>query len=114
MEHGNEHISNVITSASKVLGSMKALKFKLKRQTLNQIYISYMRPILEYAAVVWNGCTQYDQSSLEKLQYDADRTVTGLTRSVSIAKLLQEIGWVSLADRRIIQKLVIVNKENNW
>ncbi len=49
----------------------------------------------------------------KKLQYEAARTVTGLTRSVSIDKLLQEIGWVSLADRRIIQKLVIVYKEKN-
>ncbi len=70
-----------------------------------------MRPILEYASIVWESCTMYEQDSLEKLQYEAARVVTGLTRSVSIAKLLREIGWVSLNDRRNIQKLVIVYKE---
>ncbi len=106
----HEHIYNTIKTASKVLGSMRALKFKLKRTSLNQIYISYMRPILEYASVVWDGCTLYEKSSLEKLQYEAARIVTGLTRSVSIVNLLKEIGWVSLSDRRIIQKLIIVYK----
>jgi hypothetical protein len=38
------------------------------------------------------------------MQYEAARIVTGLTRSVSIDKLLNEIGWVSLSDRRKIQK----------
>lgn len=69
-----------------------------------------MRPILEYASIVWDGCTDYEKRSLEKLQYEAARIVTGLTRSVSIDRLLTEIGWVSLSDRRKIQKLVTIYK----
>ena len=106
----NEHISNIINSASKVLGSMRYLKFKLCRKTLNQIYVSFMRPILEYASVVWDGCNLYEKQNLEKLQYEAARVVTGLTKSCSIERLLREIGWVSLADRRLVQKLTIVYK----
>ncbi len=49
----HQHISSIVSSASKVLGSMKKLKFKLRRITLNQIYTSYLRPLLEYASVVW-------------------------------------------------------------
>ena len=104
----HEHINNIMMSASKVLGSMRALKFKLKRSTLNQIYISYMRPILEYASIVWDGCNDYEKDSLEKLQYEAARVVTGLTRSVSIDKLLKEIGWLLLSERRKMQKLITV------
>ena len=37
----NEHITNIISSASKVLGSMRYLKFNLGRKTLNQIYILF-------------------------------------------------------------------------
>ena len=37
--------------------------------------------------------------------------MTGLTRSVSIERLLTEIGWVSLSDRRHIQKLILAFKE---
>jgi Reverse transcriptase (RNA-dependent DNA polymerase) len=109
----HEHITNIISSASKVLGSMKMLKFKLKRKTLNQIYLSYLRPILEYASVVWDSCTLYEQDILEKIQYEAARIVTGLTRSVSIERLIKEVGWVSLADRRKIQKLTLIYNYHN-
>ena len=107
------HISNIIKSASKVLSSMRLLKFKLSRNTLNNIYITYMRPLLEYASVVWDGCSQNDKEKLEKLQHEAARIVTGLTKSTSIQKLLQEIGWVSLTDRRTINKLTIMYKHRH-
>ena len=107
----HSHIENIVNSASKVLGSMRMLKFKLKRQSLNQIYVSYLRPIIEYASLVWDNCTNYEKETLDKIQYEAARLVTGLTRSVSIERLLNEIGWVSLSDRRIIQKLILVYKE---
>ena len=75
------HIENIITSVSKLLGIMRAIKYKLSWKALN-IYISYIRPILEYAAVVWDGCTAYDKTRLERIQYETARIVTGLTRSV--------------------------------
>ena len=107
------HISNITSSASKVLGTMRALKYKLKRNTLNHLYLTYLRPILEYASILWDSCTINEKETIEKIQYEAARIVTGLTRSVSIERLLKEIGWVSLADRRKIQKLVLVYKHKN-
>ena len=92
---------------------MRVLKYKVGRKTMNQVYISYMRPILEYASTVWDGCTVGERNSLEQLQYEAARIVTGLTRSVSINKLIVEIGWLSLADRRTFQKLITVFKAKN-
>ena len=50
-------ITNITKSASKVLGIMRSLKFKLCRESLNQIYILFLRPIQEYASVVWDNCT---------------------------------------------------------
>jgi hypothetical protein len=109
----HEHITNIVSSASKILRSMKMIKFKVQRSTLNNIYISYLRPRLEYASLLWDNCTQYEKDILEKMQYEAARIVTGLTRSVSIQNLLKEIGWVSLAERRKIQKLVLVYKDKH-
>ena len=86
------HISNIAASAAKLLGSMRLLKYKLKRKTLNQIYISYLRPILEYASILWDSCTVNEKETIEKIQYEAARIVTGLTRSVTIERLLKEIG----------------------
>lgn len=106
----HEHINGLITKSSKILGMIKKLKFSVKRSTLNQIYVSFLRPILEYASTVWDGCTLYEKEGLEKIQHEAARTVTGLTRSVSISNLYKEIGWLSLHDRRKYQKLVLTFK----
>jgi hypothetical protein len=45
---------------------------------------------------------------LERIQYEAARIVTGLTRSASIEHLLREISWVFLENRRKMQKLCIM------
>ncbi len=107
------HVNNIISSSSKILGIMRKLKFRLSRNSLNQIYISYMRPILEYASVVWDGCSEYEKSALEKIQHEAARIVTGLTKSVSLYNLSKEIGWQSLSVRRSVQKLSSMYKAFN-
>ena len=56
-----EHINNLTKSASTILGIMRNLKFRLKRDSLNQIYISFLRPILEYASLAWNNCTERER-----------------------------------------------------
>ena len=35
------HIDNILTSASRTLGTLRSLKYKFCRKTLNQIYLSY-------------------------------------------------------------------------
>ena len=80
----SEHIENSLCTASKIVGIMRKLKYSIGRKALNQIYISYVRPILEYSCLVWNGCTDQNANSLEKLQNEAARIVTGLSRSVSL------------------------------
>lgn len=42
------------------------------------MYITFVRPILEYASVVWDGCSQYDIDKLGKVQLNTARIVTGL------------------------------------
>ena len=51
----HEHIQSISSSASKVLGMMRKIKFSLNRKSLNQIYLSILRPLLEYASIVWDG-----------------------------------------------------------
>ena len=104
------HVENILQSASKVIGIMKRLKYTLNRKSLNQIYLSYIAPILEYSSIVWNGCSESCSCSLQKLQNEAARIVTGLTRSVSLENLFRECGWQSLKERRDSQKLFFMYK----
>ena len=49
-----------------------------------------------------------NKNSLQKIQNEAARIVTGLTRSVSLENLYRECGWVTLKERRNQQKLIFM------
>ena len=83
----HNHIDNILNSAAKVVGIMRKLKFTLSRIALNQIYVSCVLPIIEYSSVVWDNCSDQDAYALKKLQNEAAKIVTGLTKSVSLDKL---------------------------
>ena len=44
---------------------MRKFKSTFSRAALNQIYISYVLPGLEYSSVVWDGCSDYNTNTLE-------------------------------------------------
>ena len=92
---------------------MRKLKFTLSRFALNQIYFSNALPILEYSSIVWDGCSQQDSEALERLQNEAARIVTGLTRSVTLENLYTECGWTSLAERSKQNKLAFMFRSAN-
>jgi hypothetical protein len=73
------HIDYILSKASKQLCVLRKLKFILKREILEKIYLTFIRPLLEYSCKVWDNCSQTDNDRLEKLQLEAARIVTGLT-----------------------------------
>ena len=79
---------------------MRKLKHSISRNALNQMYMSYLLPVVEYASVVWDGCSEGDSQTLQKIQNEAAGLVTGLTRSVSLENLYKEGGWLTLSQRR--------------
>ena len=94
------YIETIINTAYRTLGIMKKLKYSFSRLALNQMYISYIRPLLEYSSILWDGCLEQDKAALERLQNEIARIVTGLTRFTSIANLYTECVWDSLANRK--------------
>ena len=79
---------------------MRKLKHSISRNALNQIYMSYLLPVVEYASVVWDGCSEQDSQILQKIQNEAARIVTGLTRTVSLENLYKERELETLSQRR--------------
>ncbi|MCG8077918.1 MAG: reverse transcriptase family protein, partial [Candidatus Thiodiazotropha taylori] len=109
----HEHINYIKSKAWQRINIMRRLKFQLDRKSLQTIYFSFIRPILEYADIVWNNCSQNDANELEKIQNEAARIVTGATRLASIHSLLTETGWETLSARRNKHKLVMFYKMRN-
>ena len=54
----HSHIGNIVLPATKVLGIMRKLKYSISRNALNQMYMSFLLPAVEYASVVWDECSE--------------------------------------------------------
>ena len=68
------------------------------------MYCVYIRPLLEYASEVWDGCYQVDGDRLGQVQLNAARIVTGLPIFASLNSLYFETGRETLSERRKKQK----------
>ena len=57
----HKHIDYIKTKAWDRINIMRKLKFQLDRRSLEIIYTTYIRPILEYGNEIWDNCTQYEK-----------------------------------------------------
>ena len=83
------------------------MKHKLDRKSLEKLYIGFICPILEYRGIVWDNCSIHESDLMESVQLEAARIITGLRKGTSHVKLYTELGWVSLKERRRINKLIL-------
>ena len=105
-----EHIELIAVNAGRSLDIFNALKYKVGRRALEKLYFSYVRPKLEYAAIVWDNCPQYLVDMLENVQLRAARIISGAISHTSHALIYNELGWASLAERRRSHRLVTMFK----
>ena len=105
-----EHILNIYEKASKRLNVLKGIKYQVSRDTLRALYKSLVRPLMEYADVVWNGCSDTESDLLDSVQYEAGKIVTGAIKGISRQRLMCELGWEELKTRRAIHKLTLYFK----
>ena len=89
---------------------MRGLKYKLDRRSLETIYMSFIRPSIEYGDVLWAGTYDSDLCKLDIIQVDAMRIVTGATARSNINLLYVETGWPSLEQRRLSHVLKLMYK----
>jgi hypothetical protein len=96
-----------MSRASTIFYILRKLKYRLKRDYLEKIYLVFIRPILEYASEVWDNCGQTNCNRLEKIQIEAARIVTGLSIYASFYSIYKETGWETLSTRGKVKKLLL-------
>ena len=104
------HILKIHQKASEKLNLLKPLKDNLSRYTLEVLFKSLVRSSLEYADVVWNGCSESDSNLLQSLQIEGARVVTGALKGTNRVSLLNELYCVELSVRRKIHQLGLMYK----
>jgi hypothetical protein len=106
----SHHVDYILSKAYSRINILRKLKYTLDRHSLETIYISFIRPVLEYSDVLFDNCTIHEMNELEKIQYEAARIVTGTNKLISIEKLMSEVKWDTLQNRRKKHKLILFYK----
>ena len=84
---------------------MKFLAKYLNIFVLEQTYFLYVRPHLDYCDIIYHN-QKYDlMRILESIQYKAALVVSGCWKGSNKQKLLDLLGWDSLAERRERRRL---------
>ena len=66
---------------------------------------------LEYADVVWDGCSESDSNLfVRSVRIEGARVVTGALKGTNRVSLLKDLSWVELSVRRKIHKLTLMYK----
>ena len=89
----DQHINNIIHKASKRLLVLKKYSRLLPRVALEKIYLSMIRPILEYSHIIYDNCSSSSAQSIEKVQRQAAIACTGAYRHTSSTAHLSELNW---------------------
>ena len=108
-----KHIDYVKERVWGRMNVMRRLKFCIDRKSLETIYLTFIRPILEYADVVWDKCTNYKKQEFDKIQTEAARIVKWATKLVSLHALFDEVNWKPLEARRMKHRLLLLYKMLN-
>ena len=106
----SQHIGSLVARIAKLKDVMLYLKNRLDRYTLNNIYITFVRPKLEYACIIWADCTNRDKVMLERCQLSFARIVTGARKGTKTELLYDEVGWPRLEERRQQSTLIYFHK----
>ena len=106
----HSHIEYITEKAWKRVNIMRKLKYTLDRKSLEIIFISFIRPIIEYADVVWGNAFQYELELLDNIQNECARIVSGATKLVSLEALKNEVNWETLEQRRYNHRHILFYK----
>lgn len=105
------HVKNVKHKATKMMGFLQRNIKGCSRYTKIAAYKTYVRPVLEYAATVWDPAETAHIHNLEMVQRRGARFTMGLAvntgDSISISRTLLSLKWPALSIRRRIRRLTM-------
>ena len=71
-------INHVKAKAYTALGNLKRTFLYWTPQTFKLLYVSYVRPHLEFCSTVWNPHNEHEIASLERVQRDATKIIPSI------------------------------------
>ena len=96
----SKHISYITSKANQRIGALYRQSQKMTRVQIETMFLSTIRPILEYGSVLFGNCTISESKMIENVQRRAAVLSTGAIRRTETLKLMGETGWDPLETRR--------------
>ena len=99
----HNHFNQLLLSASQRAGLLRWMSKDLRPSTVQQLYVYFLRPKLEYACPVWHGALlERDAIALERVQGAVARSILCAPFHTSKSELFEQLNWPSLRWRREI------------
>ena len=105
----NTHISSVAKKANNNRAFLSRNIISCSKKIKAQCYLTLVKPIMEYACVVWDPITQKNITELERVQRKAARFVMGDYKTTSsVRSMLEHLKWPTLEERRKRAKVTML------
>ena len=108
------HVDAICKKAKQTRAFLQRNLKDCQREVKSQCYKTYVRPIVEYASVVWDPIGEGNQHlryQIEMVQRRAARFVTGDWRTTnSVTALIKTLQWQTLEQRRRQSRLIFLHK----
>ena len=108
----SKHVDIKISKANKILGLIRHTFKHLNAQTLTSLFITLVRPHVEYATPVWSPHLKGDRDKIEKLQRRATKLVPEL-RDKPYEQRLRSLKLATLEFRRLRTDLILLYKHTH-
>ena len=107
--HCNKYIDATAKKASNTRAFLQRNLQQCLRKTKELCYKTLVRPILDYASIIWDPFTDNNIRKLEMVQRRAARMVFSDYRSTSrITTVLQQLQWPTLQEHRAQTKVFMI------
>jgi hypothetical protein len=99
-----------LASVAPTLNTLVRCSRIIPRIVKENIYKTFIRPVLEYGCTIYDNCPLYVSNYLEISQRSAALACTGAYKDTSHTALMQELSWSPLTIRRNYLKLCQLHK----
>ena len=107
----NSHINNISKKANGTINFLHRNFKNCSPKVKAGLYLTYVRPSLEYCSSVWDPHTSLNIDKLEGVQRRAARFVYNkFSREIRVTPMLQDLKWVPLSERRARSKTTLMYK----
>ena len=110
----NDHINQVTKKANSTLAFLRRNLHHCPRPTKSLCYLTLIRPLTEYSAVIWDPHTVENIRKLEMIQRRAARMVyADYQTTSSVSTMLNQLQWTTLQERRAQAKACMMYRVVN-